>query len=208
MDTFNLILKSIISSFPFVIIVIAFIVGRSICLMKKRNARFPDWLMKEDGEEILRLLAIERKRCPDCGNPFTETCPLQKCRKCGYELMGTEREAEAYLNFMHRRYIRQVTPVCVLLSFIPLIGFIIGILYLRSVIVAPFAQYLPFGRRFKTIWTLRLFVGILAVFQILPGYGAVSVPLVAYIKYWFFSSAYLEALEKAGAYGRCGTNKM
>ncbi|HBC88007.1 MAG TPA: hypothetical protein DCZ94_13735 [Lentisphaeria bacterium] len=196
MDRLSLICKSIISSLPFIIIVLTFIIARSAYLMKKRRTGFSDWLLKEDRKEINSLFAIEGKRCPECNTAFAESCPIQKCRKCGYELMKTQDDVDAYLNFMHRRYLRQVIPVCIMLSFIPILGFIAGILFLRTMIIAPFAQYLPFGKRFRTKWTMRLLVIFLGIFQILPGYGAISVPLVAYLKYWFISSTYLETLEK------------
>jgi ribosomal protein L37AE/L43A len=196
MDKLVFIWKSTVSALPFILVVIVFIVARSVYLMKKRNTRFKDWLVKEDADEDRRLSSIEKKKCPDCGTPFTESIPIQKCRKCGYELMKTHDDVDAYLNFMHKRYIRHVIPTCIVLSFIPILGFIVGLLYLKAVIINPFAQYIPFVKRFRTTWTLRLFVVSLAVFQILPGFGAISVPLVAYVKYWFFSSAYLEILEE------------
>ncbi len=195
MDKLNLILKSIISALPFIIIVLIFIFYRSVYLMKKRNTGLKDWLLKENRKEMVRLFAIEGKRCPDCGTVFAENCPIQKCRKCGYELMKTQEESDAYLNFMHRRYVWQVVPVCVFLSFFPIVGFIGGLVYLRYAVIVPFAQYLPFVKRFKTTWSLRLLVVSLGIFQIVPGFGAISVPLVAYVKYWFVSSAYLEVLE-------------
>jgi len=196
MEKLNFIWKSTVSALPFILIVIAFIVARSVYLMKKRNTGFKDWLMNEDSKEIGRLTSIENKLCPDCGALFTECIPIQKCRKCGYELMKTQEDVDAYINFMHKRYLRHVIPTCIVLSFIPILGFIVGLLYLKAVIINPFAQYIPFVKRFRTTWTLRLFVVFLAVFQILPGFGAISVPLVAYVKYWFFSSAYLEILEE------------
>ncbi|GEM_PF-2993665 len=196
MEKFTLIWKSIISALPFIVIVLSFIIFRSIQLMKKRNTGFKDWLLKDDKKEMDRLLAISMKKCPECGVIFTESTPIQKCRKCSYELMKTQEDVDAYLNFMHKRYIRHVIPVCVFLSFIPVVGFIIGIFFLKSTIILPFGQYIPFFKRFRTKWTMRLLVIFLGIFQILPGYGAVSVPLVAYVKYWFISSAYLESLEK------------
>ncbi|HCE42786.1 MAG TPA: hypothetical protein DET40_04500 [Lentisphaeria bacterium] len=195
MEKMNLIFTSVVSALPFIIIVVTFIVVRSVYLMKKRNTGLKDWLMKEDAAEDRRLTSIEKKKCPDCGTTFAESVPVQKCRKCGYELMRTHEDVDAYLNFMHKRYLRHVIPTCIFLSFIPILGFIIGLLYLKTVIINPFAQYIPFVRRFRTTWTLRMFVVFLAIFQILPGFGAISVPLVAYVKYWFFSSAYLEIIE-------------
>jgi ribosomal protein S27AE len=196
MDKFNFIFKGIISALPFIIIVLTLIVLRSVYLMKKRNTGFKDWLLKEDKNEIGRLVSIGHKRCPECSTPFAESRPVQKCSKCGYELMKTQDEVDSFLNFMHKRYIRQVMPICIFLSFFPVIGFLIGILFLRSTIIMPFGQYIPFFKRFKTKWTMRLLVIGLGVFQIVPGYGAISVPLVAYVKYWYISSAYLELLEK------------
>ncbi len=196
MEKISLIFKSIVSALPFIIIVITFVVARSIYLMKRRNTGFRDWILKDDRKELPRLFAIEEKRCPDCGTAFSESQPLQKCRKCGYELMAKHEESDAFLNFMHKRYLRQVIPVSVVLSFFPLVGFIAGIIYLRYVIIIPFAQYIPFVSRFKTAWSMRILVWGLALFQILPGFGAVSVPLVAYVKYWFFSSTYQQILEE------------
>jgi len=66
MDKFNIIWKSVVSALPFILIVIALIVARSVYLMKKRNTGFSDWLLKEDGNEIRRLFAIERKRGKNC----------------------------------------------------------------------------------------------------------------------------------------------
>ncbi len=172
--------------------VLAAIIAMSRHMMNKLGADFLKWV--EDGEEtdFNKISAIEKRLCPDCRAKLRENRPVQKCPKCGHELMGSDREYFSYLNHIHKRYIFQTIPVCVALSFFPLMGFVIGYFYIKGAVIRPFANYLPFGRRLKTKWTMKFVVLAISLFQLLPAYGAISVPLVAFIKYWFFMSAFRE----------------
>jgi len=189
-------IKNLIPPLILLAAVLTSIILLSKHMMSKLGSDFLKWI--EDGEEtdLKKMSRIERKLCPECENRMRENCPKQKCGKCGHELMKGDSEYFSYLNYIHKRYLFQTIPVCVALSFFPLIGSVIGFFYIRAAIINPFASYLPFGRRIRTQWLLKLIVLFLALFQLLPAYGAISIPLVAFIRYWFFMKEFRSLAEK------------
>jgi hypothetical protein len=115
--------------------------------------------------------------------------PRQQCPACGCSAPADAAFAQAYLEHLDQRLGLALT-VSFLLSLIPIVGLIVGAVYYRMVLVMPFAQYLPFGRRFLLRWGIRLLFLILVLFQWVPLLGGFVVPLMALISFTAYRSTY------------------
>jgi hypothetical protein len=87
-----------------------------------------------------------------------------------------------------------VLVVCALLSLIPVVGLIPGIIYYRFVLVGAFRRYLPLGKRFLLKWGIRILFFILMAFQWIPALGGLVVPLMAGISYVVFRTSFVNRL--------------
>ena len=132
---------------------------------------------------------VEKKRCPVCATRFGRRAVKQKCDACGHELMAEKDFAHRYLDYVGSRVAR-VGVVCALLSLIPVIGLVPGVIYYRMALVAPFRRYLPMGRRFLIKWLVRIVIFILIAFQWIPLLGALVVPVMALLSYTAYRSSY------------------
>ncbi|HRR06911.1 MAG TPA: hypothetical protein P5105_06470 [Victivallales bacterium] len=159
-------------------------------MMKTLGIKLIKWKNEKDLYPIEKLSRIERKKCPECNNPMKKNSPLQKCGECGHLLMNSDIEYLSYLVYIHKRYIFQSIPVCIFLSFFPLIGAIIGHFYIKNAIIRPFKLYLPLIENIKTKLYLKIFILLLTIFQFIPAYGVISVPLIAYLKYRFYMNTF------------------
>ena len=163
------------------------------CLAAAVQPRTIGWLGPKDtpaGDlDKHRLRLVEKKRCPVCATRLTESCVRQTCATCGHELMSDREFANAYIGHVTGRY-PVVFAVCLLLSAIPLIGLIPGVIMYRMTLVAPFRQYMLPGRRLR----LKLIVGLaffaLAIFQVIPLVGIIVVPLLATVNFLVHRTAY------------------
>lgn len=144
-------------------------------------------------EQELRL--IELKRSPKSG---------ERLEGRGVDIKGpTDREAVFGNPERNRRYFNRVgerLPVVLglgaLLSLIPVIGLIIGVVYYRLRLVAPFRRYLSFSQSIVTKWLIRILFLILMAFQWVPIAGGAVVPIMAMVNYSFYRSAFKKALKK------------
>jgi hypothetical protein len=134
-----------------------------------------------------RLVAV--KRCPVCATRLDRRAVDQICGACGHRLMDDPEFARRYVGYIDRR-VPQVLLVCFLLGLIPVLGVILGVVYYRLAIVAPFRRYIPPGRGLVLRWVVRLAVLILVAFQWVPVAGGLAVPAMALINYVAYRSAY------------------
>jgi Zn finger protein HypA/HybF involved in hydrogenase expression len=147
-----------------------------------------------------RLRLVEKKRCPVCATRFTQRVVHQTCSACGHDLMADPRFAQRYLDHIARR-VPGVLVVCLLLSLIPVIGLIPGVIYYRVALVAPFRRYLPMGRRMLLKWGIRILLFVLIAFQWVPLLGGAVVPIMALISYTAYRSSYRALVQTDGAAG-------
>lgn len=148
-----------------------------------------------------QLRLVEKKRCPVCAGRLTERAVRQHCPACSSPVIPDDAFAQRYMNHVGAR-LPLVCGVGFLLSLIPVIGLIPGVVYYRLALVAPFRRYLPFGRRFFLKWGIRLLFFILIAFQWVPLAGGVVVPLMALISYLAYRSAYEGMLQQPLAASR------
>lgn len=129
-------------------------------------------------------LLYEKKRCPQCATFLKTRQPRQACEACGHETLSEAGFAEEYDNMISQRRL-QVLVACFLLSFIPVLGVIPGIIYYHTVLVAPYRRYLPFWRRFFSRLLLKFVLFCLLAFQWVPILGMLSIPLMAWLSHGF-----------------------
>ncbi len=142
-----------------------------------------------------RLLLATKKRCPCCAKRLPERKVRQFCPECGRESFADSEFAGAYLGHLNVR-LMVVLVVCTLLSLVPVFGLIAGVLYYRAKLVSPLRCYLSFGRSFFLRMVLRCFHFALIIFQLMPGLGAVSVPLMALTSYLVYKGAFESGLDE------------
>ncbi len=144
-----------------------------------------------------RFSLVENKRCPVCATRFKRRAAQQPCTACGHKLMGNEQFAQKYVEHIHER-VPQVFLVTFLLSLIPVIGLIPGVIYYRMALVAPFRRYIPLGQAILLKWLLRFMFFVSIAFQWVPLLGGLVVPMNAMLSYWLYRTSYRRLVIRRG----------
>ena len=87
----------------------------------------------------------EARRCPLCATRLPQRDPHQACPTCDTRPFANPAFVQQYENDIAKR-LPLVLGVGALLSAIPIIGLIPGVIYYRMALVAPFRRYLPWGK--------------------------------------------------------------
>jgi hypothetical protein len=135
----------------------------------------------------------ERLRCPVCATRLPAGHPRKSCAACGDVSRSTPAFATNYAAHVAWKLPR-VLVVTFLLGLIPVVGLIVGVIYYRAVLVLPFAEHLPMGRRFLLRWGVRLLFLLLALCQVIPLLGGFVVPVMAAISFEAYRRAYLATM--------------
>ena len=136
----------------------------------------------------------ERRRCPVCAAHLPVGRPAP-CRACGDDVRSTPAFAAAYAGHVARR-LPVVLAVTFALGLVPVVGLIVGVVYYRGLLVLPFAQYLPGGRRFLLRSGMSVLFLLLAIFQVIPLLGGFAVPVMAVVSCAAYRRAYLATMER------------
>ena len=136
----------------------------------------------------------QKQRCPVCATHLEPRQMRQSCPGCGYELFDSEADVKAYLGVLDRRYPR-VLLVTALLSLIPIVGLIPAIMVYRLRLIAPLRRYLTIARRMPLGIGLRILFIVLIWVQLIPGIGAVAVPIMASISYGTYRGVFAQQLK-------------
>jgi hypothetical protein len=137
------------------------------------------------------LRLIEKRRCRVCATPRPPRSLAEPCAACGALALATAGAAEAYTRFIAAR-LPTVLIVSFVLSLVPVLGLITGLIYLRMQLVLPFSQYLPAGKRFLLGWGMRLLFVVLVFFQLVPVAGGLVVPLMGLISFAAYRNAWMQ----------------
>lgn len=135
------------------------------------------------------FVLASRKRCPACAARLKEREPHQQCPECGADPFADPDFEERYLGFVASR-VPGTLAACAVLSLVPVLGLVPGVIWYRIQLVGPFRRYVPRVRSFFLRWMLRLLFLVLSVFQLVPGAGALAVPLMALINYLAWRRAF------------------
>lgn len=145
-------------------------------------------------EQKLRLL--ELKRSPLSGEKVKKRGVEIVCPEDGVKLLEDNSLNRAFIERISAR-VPKVLLIAGAWGLIPGVGLIVGVIYYRFQLVGPFRRYLTFKQGFFVKWLIRLLFVVLALAQLIPGAGAISVPLMAYISFLFYKGAFSKELRKA-----------
>lgn len=129
------------------------------------------------------------RRCRQCAARLPRRTMAQDCPGCQSRPFQSGAEAEAYDAAVASR-LPQTLLICALLSLVPVLGLIPGIIVYRLTLVAPYRRYIPRGRGFLVklaMWVLFFF---LIALQIVPGLGVLTVPVMALISFAVYRRAF------------------
>jgi len=106
----------------------------------------------------------------------------QTCPECQNSILSDPAEQSSYVSRINQR-LPKVLGITFLLSLIPVLGIIPGVIYYRIQLIAPLRAYLPASRGFALKWITRLLFILLVSLQIVPGAGGFVVPAMALISF-------------------------
>ncbi len=135
-----------------------------------------------------RFQLVARKRCPDCATRLTKRQVQQKCEACGRITFASRREFDEYLAALDRR-LPKTLAISFLMSAVPIVGVVPGVIYYRLSIITGLRGYIPPLRGCTTKWIVR-FVnwGIIAL-QVIPILGAFVIPIMCWTNYAIYKRA-------------------
>lgn len=131
-------------------------------------------------------------RCSSCATRLGRRSLDAECPRCGRSAFPSQADVEAYVTAVTRQ-LPVTLAVCAVLSAIPLVGLVPGIIYYRLSLLGGLRRYLPLTTGVGVRWASRLLtVGLLA-FQWVPILGAAMLPLLAASNYLLYRRALLGA---------------
>ncbi len=137
---------------------------------------------------------VEKKRCPICATRFEKRAVHQQCAACGHELFKNPDFANAYLAQNDAR-LPIVLIISTLFSLIPVVGLIPGIIFYRMTLIAPLRKYIPRSRAILMRWGVRILFFFLVMFQWFPLAGGLVVPIMAFVNYTVYRTAFKAMLD-------------
>lgn len=139
----------------------------------------------------------ERRRCPVCATRLSQSSAHPSCEACAHRVFADPAFVRKYDRAILARLPR-VLLVSFLLSAVPVIGLIPGIIYFRLTLVAPYSRYVSAARSLALVWLIRIGLVVLISIQWIPAVGAVSVPLMALLSFVGYRNLFLKQA-RAGA---------
>lgn len=136
----------------------------------------------------------QKQRCPVCATQLAPRQLRQSCSACQHALFADEADVKAYLATLDERLPR-VLVVTALLSLIPVVGLIPAIMVYRLRLTSPLRRYLSLARRVPLSLGLKLLFIVLIWVQVIPGIGAVAVPIMATLSYGTYRRSFNKQLQ-------------
>lgn len=132
-----------------------------------------------------RFELVARKRCPDCASRLSKRQVRQRCATCKRVTFASAGEFESYLEALDRR-LPKTLGICFLLSAVPLLGVVPGVIYYRLTVITGVRGYIPPLRGCTTKWIVRVVNWGVIALQPVPLLGATIVPLMCFTNYAIF----------------------
>ena len=151
----------------------------------------------EPDSERQKIHLLEQKRSPISGDRVKGRGVELICAADNVKLFGDVVLNRRYMETVDER-LPKTLLVSALLGLVPVLGLVAGVIYYRFQLVGPYRRYLTFGQGFFVKWLLRVLFLLLALFQVLPGVGALAVPVMGFLNHRFYRGAFRSALKKAG----------
>lgn len=138
-----------------------------------------------------------KKRCPRCATRLEKRAVDQSCLSCGEVVFGDAEFRDVYLSRVAWR-LPTVLLFSALLGLIPVLGMIMGIIYYRIMLTAPFKRYLTWSQGWFTRIFLKLLFFVLILLQLVPFTGVVILPLMALLSYGSYRRQFTKNLRSKG----------
>lgn len=145
-----------------------------------------------------QLRLISKRRCSECATRITERRLPQECPACHHQILADPADQAAYVAKVRNR-LPKVLGISFLMSLVPVLGIIPGIIYYRIQLIAPLRTYIPASRGFVLKWVVRLVFLVLISAQLVPGLGGFMVPTMALISYLLYSSYFTRMMAERTA---------
>jgi hypothetical protein len=144
-----------------------------------------------DDPSVHPFRLVEKRRCSVCATRLKQKS--DPCPACGTRPFPSPDFVDQYVSHVGAR-LPLVLMICFLLGLIPLLGMILGVVYYRTALVLPFAEYLSAKSRFLLRWSLRVLFLLLIFFQVIPVLGALAVPLLALVSFLAYRGSFVSAM--------------
>ena len=131
---------------------------------------------------------VARKRCGTCGERFPERRIDQECTTCGSAPFSSGADLDRYLARLQAS-LPKTLAVLLVLSFVPLLGLIPGVIYYRCSLIASLRCYLPRSSSILMRWTVRVINLVLILLQPVPLLGMITLPLMCLTNFLVYRSA-------------------
>ena len=138
--------------------------------------------------EVHQQNLLARKRCASCGERFVDRRVDQRCTTCGASPFASERDLEVYLQALQES-LPKTLAILLLLSFVPVLGLIPGVIYYRCSLIASLRCYLPRASNFVMRWVVRFVNLVLICLQPIPLLGMLTLPLMCLTNFYVYRSA-------------------
>ncbi|MFA9477634.1 hypothetical protein ACERK3_04925 [Phycisphaerales bacterium AB-hyl4] len=145
-------------------------------------------------EHPLHLISF--RRCRKCATRLHKRTPHQQCPACQTRPFNDPTVLSEYDRLISSR-LGPVMIIGALLSLIPIVGLIPGVIYYRLAVVAPYRRYLGRGRALLMRWLVRILAFFLILLQVVPGVGIITVPTLAWLSHRVYRGAFLKQLQAA-----------
>ena len=136
----------------------------------------------------------QKQRCPRCAAHLKSRRACQQCPACPHVLFKDPDDIRRYLAVLDSRR-AGVVLIAGLLSLIPVVGLIPGIILYRIKLIAPLRRYTSMTRTIPVRWGLRLLFFVIVWLQIIPGLGAFAVPVMALVSYAAYRRMFLRQIK-------------
>ena len=151
----------------------------------------------EPDRDAQRVNLLEQKRSPLSGERVKGRGVELVCELDQRKLFGDVALNRRYLETVDGR-LPKVLLVSGLLGMVPILGLVAGVVYYRFQLVGPYRRYLGWGRGFVVKWLLRLLFLFLALLQVVPVAGGISVVIMGFLNHRFYRNAFRKSLQEAG----------
>ncbi len=129
-----------------------------------------------------RLQLLAGKRCGHCGERLKDRRLAQQCQGCGVEPFRDSAAVEEYLASI-RATLPRTLAILLLLSAVPLIGLIPGVIYYRLSLISSLRCYVPRSVGALARWVIRILSLMLLALQSVPLLGIVMLPLLCLLNF-------------------------
>ncbi|MBK7874895.1 MAG: hypothetical protein IPJ77_03960 [Planctomycetes bacterium] len=141
-----------------------------------------------EDRERQRFDLLGRKRCPVCATRLKRQQVQQTCEACKTVTFASDAQFQGYLDALSAR-LPKTLVISFVLSAIPIVGVIPGVIYYRLTLISGLRGYVPPVRGCVSRVLLFFIRWILVALQPIPVIGALVIPLMCLSSYLIYKRA-------------------